>query len=88
MRPFGVIPFNPLSNGDAGFGKAGEVMLPDTFFLETAKEAFDEAVLLRRIRRDEFLVQTVIAAGGTKTPALKNQAIVHWEAVIAGASDS
>jgi hypothetical protein len=77
MRPLGVIPFNPLSNGGAGFGEADEVMLPDTLFLETAKEAFDEAVLLRRIRRDEFLVQTVIAAGGTKMPALKNQSIIR-----------
>src|ERR1700691_5277196 len=64
VRPFGVIPFDPLSNGGAGFGEAGEVMLPDTLFFEAAKEAFDEAVLFGRVGRDELLRQTVIAAGG------------------------
>ena len=43
--PFGVVPFNPLSNGGAGFG---ETMLPDAFFFEAAKEAFDEALLFGR----------------------------------------
>src|SRR5271156_5994905 len=76
MRPFGVIPFDPLSNGGAGFGEAGEVMLPDAFFFEAAKEALDEAVLFGHVGRDELLRQTVIAAGGAKTPALKNQSIV------------
>jgi hypothetical protein len=58
------------------FAEAGEVMLPDALFFETAKKAFDEAVLLGCIRRNEFLAQTIIAAGGAKTPALKNQSIV------------
>jgi hypothetical protein len=26
VGPFGVVPFDPLSNGGAGFGEAGEVM--------------------------------------------------------------
>jgi hypothetical protein len=43
-------------------------MLP-TLFLEAAKEAFDEALLLGCIERDKFLAQTGIAAGGAKTPA-------------------
>ena len=46
MWPFGVVPFDPVSNGSAGFGEAGEVMLPDALFFEAAKEAFDETVLL------------------------------------------
>ena len=45
MGTFAVVPFNPLSNGGAGFGEAGEVMLPNALFLKAAKEAFDEAVL-------------------------------------------
>src|ERR1700722_10316554 len=81
MGPFGVIPFDPVSNSGAGIGEAGEVMLPDALLFEAAKEAFDEAVLFRCIRRNEFLAQTVITARGAKTPALKNQSIVrahHW----------
>jgi hypothetical protein len=38
-------------------------VLPDALFLETAKEAFDEAALLGCIGRDELLAQNVIAAG-------------------------
>ena len=77
MRPFGVVPFDPASNGGTGFAEAGEVMLPDTLFFEAAKKAFDETVLLGCIRRNEFLAQTIIAAGGTKTPALKDQSIIR-----------
>src|SRR5271154_4526528 len=52
-------------------------MLPYTLFFEAAEKAFDETVLLGCIRRNEFLAQTIIAAGGTKTPALKNQSIIR-----------
>ena len=81
MGAFGVVPFDPASNGGTGFGEAGEIMLPYTLFFEAAEKAFDETVLLGCIRRNEFLTQTIIAAGGTKTPALKNQSIIrahHW----------
>jgi hypothetical protein len=52
-----------------GFSEATEVVLPDTLFLEAAKEVFNEAVLLGCIGRDELLAQAGIAAGGAKTPA-------------------
>ena len=53
-----------------------EPMLPDTFLLETAKEALDHAILLRRVRRDEFLLEPVVATGLLEPTALKDQAIV------------
>jgi hypothetical protein len=65
-----------VSNSGAGFGEAGEVMLPDALFFEAAKEAFDEAVLFGSVGRDELLVKTVIAAGGAKTPALKDESVI------------
>ena len=77
MRTPGVVPFDPASNGGTGFGEACEIMLPYTLFFEAAEKAFDETVLLGCIRRNEFLAQTIIAAGGTKTPALKNQSIIR-----------
>src|SRR5271165_440277 len=76
-----VVPLNPLSNGGTRRGEGAEVMLPDTLLFETAEEAFDETVLFRGVGGDELLTQAVIAASGTKTPALKDQAIVathHW----------
>ena len=51
VGPFGGVPFDPVSNGGAGFAEAGEVMLPDALFFEAAKEAFDETVLFGSIRR-------------------------------------
>ena len=65
-----------LGNGGAGFGEAAEVMQPDTLLFETTKEALDETILLGRIRRNELLAQTIIAAGGTKAPALKDESII------------
>src|SRR5215472_3086434 len=53
MRPLGIVPVNPLSNGSTGFGEAGEIMLPDAFLLEAAKETFDDAVLLGRVGGDD-----------------------------------
>ena len=49
MGALGVVPYNPLSNGSTGLGKAGEIVLPDAFLLEAAKETLDDTVLLRRI---------------------------------------
>jgi hypothetical protein len=51
-------------------------MLPDTLLFEAAKEAFDDAILLRRVWRDEFLLQPVVATGSAEPPALKDEAIV------------
>ena len=76
MRTLGVVPFDPLSNGAASFGEATEVVQPHALFLETSKEALDEAILLGRIGRNELLAQPVIAAGGAKAPALEDEAVI------------
>src|SRR5258708_36345846 len=74
MRTPGVVPFDPLGNSSASFGEAAKVMQPDALFLETTKEALDEAILLWRIGRNELLAQPVIAAGGGQTAALGQEA--------------
>ena len=76
MRTPGVVPFDPLGNSSASFGEAAKVMQPDALFLETTKEALDEAILLWRIGRNELLAQPVIAAGGAKAPALEDEAVI------------
>ena len=76
MRPFGVVPANPLSKGSSGFGEVAKVVLPDVLLLETAKEAFDNSILFGSVRRDELRAEPVVSAGGAKAPALKDQAIV------------
>ncbi len=51
-------------------------MLPDTFFFEAPKEAFDEPVLFRRVRGDEFLPQPIVPTRRPKAATLKDQAVV------------
>ena len=46
MWPFGVVPFDPASNGGTGLAEAGEIMQPDALLFKATKEAFDETVLL------------------------------------------
>ena len=58
-----VIPGHPVPNDTPRFLKRLELVLPDTLFLETAKEPFDDPILLRRVRRDELLRQAVIPRG-------------------------
>jgi hypothetical protein len=40
--------------------------------LEAAKEALDDTILRGNVGRDELLAPAIIAAGGAKTPTLKN----------------
>jgi len=76
VRTPGVVPFDPPGNGSARFGETAEVMQPDALLLETPKEALDEAILLWRVRYNELLTQTVIAARGAKAPALEDESVV------------
>src|SRR5580704_1122675 len=76
MRTPGVVPFDPLGNSGASFGEAAEIVQPDALLFKATKEALDETILLRRIGRNEFLTEPVIAAGGAKAPALEDESIV------------
>src|SRR5271157_748790 len=76
MRALAVVPIDPASDGGARLSEIAEVVLPDALLFEAAKEALDEPILLRRIGRDELLAQAIVAAGGAKAPALKDQPIV------------
>jgi hypothetical protein len=51
-------------------------MLPDAFFLQAPEEAFDYPVLLRCVRGDEPLPETIVLAGRSKPAALEDEAVV------------
>src|SRR5689334_22260913 len=76
MRAPLIVPADPPPHGATGLDEAGEALLPDALFLQTAEEALDHPVLLRRVRRDELLAQPVVATRGPKPPALEDQAVV------------
>jgi len=69
-----VVPVEPGADDLPGLREALKLMLPDTLFFETAKEALDDPVLLGSVGRDEFLLQPIIAARAAEAPALKDQA--------------
>jgi hypothetical protein len=48
---------DPGFDGRLGFVEDLETMLPDALKLERPYERFDDAVLLGRVRQDEFLAQ-------------------------------
>ncbi len=76
VRPLLIVPLDPHADHPPRLSKGLKLMLPDTLFFETAKEAFDDAVLLRRVRRDELLRHPIVPTGCAKAPALKDQPIV------------
>ena len=76
MRPFGVVPLNPVRNSYTSFSEVAEIVLPDTLLFEATKEPFDNAVLFRRVGSNKLLAQPVIATCSAKSPALENQSVV------------
>src|SRR5262249_28682381 len=76
MRPAGVVPREPAPEPLLSLSKIVKLMLPHAFLFETPEEAFDDPILLRRVRRDEFLGQPVVATGGSEPAALKDESIV------------
>src|SRR5262249_34314904 len=63
-----VVPADPRGQLTPRVVEAGEVVLPDTFFLQAAEEALDDAVLLWRVGRDELLGEPVVATRCPKPP--------------------
>ncbi len=67
---------------DAVAQHAGSVLLRfqampmDTLFLQRPDHAFNHPVLLRAVRRDELLVQTVAADHAREAPAGKYQSVI------------
>lgn len=76
VRSLVVVPLQPDTHSVTGFGKAGEVLLPDALFLETAKEALDQTVLLGRGGREVLLAKPVECTGLTKAPTQEHQPVV------------
>jgi hypothetical protein len=52
-----VVVLHPVTDDPARLVKRLKCVLPDALFFKTAKEPFDDTVLLRRVRRNEFLLE-------------------------------
>jgi hypothetical protein len=67
---------NPVGYCGPRLSEAGKVVLPGALFLEAAEEALHDSVLLRSVRSDELLNETVVFAGGPEALALEDESIV------------
>ena len=76
MGMAGIIPADPLGARAPCFLKTGEIVLPDAFFLQTPKEAFNNTVLFRRVRRDKRLCRFIVTACFTEKSALEHKAVI------------
>ena len=76
MRTAGIIPVDPLGDCSSCFLKTGEIVLPNAFFLQAPKEAFNDSVLFWRVRRNELLRKFIVTACFTETLALENKAVI------------
>ena len=72
MWPLLVVPSDPTAYLLAGLGESLEVVLPDAFFLQAAEEPLDHPVLLRRVRGNVLLFQTIESARFSEPPALED----------------
>ena len=59
MRLGLVVVADPLGDDDLRFGVRLEPVLPNAFELERSHERFRNPVLLRRVRKDEFLMEPI-----------------------------
>ena len=76
MRALVVVPLDPVPNDPPRLLKGLERVLPDTLLFQAPKEPLNHPVLLRRVGRNEFLLQPVVSAGLPESPTLKDQAVV------------
>lgn len=77
MRASFVVPPHPVSNDTSGFLKRLERVLPDTFFLETAKEPFDDPILFwGGVRGNKLLLEPIVSTGLPKPTDLEDQPLV------------
>ena len=68
--------FDPLRDRRFGLRKAGKPVLPHALLLEAAEEPLDDPILLRRVGRDELLMQSVVATGCPKPPTLEDKPVI------------
>jgi len=65
MRPLVVVPLDPVPNDSPRLHTRLERVWLDTLLFQAPKKPFDHSILLRRIGRDELLLQAIVATAPT-----------------------
>ena len=86
----GVVVVDPGSEFESGVFDGGEAVAPAKLFLEGLDEALAEAVLLRSVGGDVFLLEAVVLDDGTVLAGAKDQTVVMaqehaWRSAAEGA---
>ena len=86
----GVVVVDPGSEFESGVFDGGEAVAPAKLFLEGLDEALAEAVLLRSVGGDVFLLEAVVPDDGTVLARAEDQTVVvaqehAWRGVAQGA---
>jgi len=72
----GVVVVDPGSEFESGVFDGGEAIAPAKLFLEGLDEALAEAVLLRRVGSDVFLLEAVVPDDGAVLARAEGQTVV------------
>ena len=76
MRPPAVVKLDPVANHATGMLQRLETMAMDALLFQSPDQTFNQAILLRRMRRNELLPQAIAANQGGIAAAGKDQAVV------------
>ena len=76
VRPLLVVKLDPVANHPTGMLQGLEPLPMGTLLLERSYHPLDHAVLFRRVRRDELLLQAIALHQGRVVATGKHQPIV------------
>lgn len=74
-----VVEADPVADGAGRMLDAVEALAVDALLFQRPDDAFDHAVLLRAVWRDELLLQAVAFDQGGVFPTGEDEAIACWE---------
>ena len=77
MGPTGVVETAPLCDDTRGVLLGFNAMTMNALFFQGPNDALDHAVMLRAVRRDELLPETITAHEARVGPRGKNEPIVR-----------
>ena len=77
MGPTGVVGADPLSDDTRGVLLGFKAMMMDALLFQRLDDAFDHAVLLRAVRRDELLPKTITTHEARISPRREHQPVVR-----------
>jgi len=79
MGPLVVVELDPVADHAAGVLQGFEAVAVDALLLQRANHPLHEAVLLRGVGRDEFLLQAIAFDQRRVTAAGEDQAVVRTQ---------